>query len=294
MDARAPGPKAWTSLPRLDHPGVLLTSAGSPWAGFPVACVRSEPARSDSGIFFDSYWLAFVVKGSCATTLRTGSRTKNIYFSAGAFAGYPTGCHWDAIRHEGIVESVCVTMDWCSVAGEVSVAEESRPDTSSIHACARDVALSEIARAMVVEIKAGCPMGRIYAECLSIALSARLASLSEGTTQRIGRYFRFPPRRAAALVELIDASLDGDLSVHRLARETALSPSHFAGCFAETFEFSVHQFVLSRRIKKALELLECGSIPSSDIALQCGFSSQSHFSSVFKKITGRSPSRYMV
>lgn len=262
------------------------------WAGFPVAYVQSPPSGSEPGQPFDNYWLAFVVRGGCSTTLQAGSKNKHLNFSPGSFAGYPPGCHWDWMKFEGTVEAINVRLDWDHVGNEISVMEEQRPHSLSIHACERDAALFEIARAMVTEIRAGCPTGRIYAESLSIALSARLASISGSGGRRTGRYFRLSSRKAMLLTELIDSSLDQDLSVHRLAQEVGLSASHFAGCFVETFGCSVHQYVLSRRLRTAIALLEKRSMAASEVALQCGFASQSHFSSVFRRMMGTTPSQY--
>jgi AraC-like DNA-binding protein len=271
---------------------VLVASEGSPWAGFPLAYVRSPPSGSELGTSFDSYWLAFVVRGGCSATLRVGTRDKNLEFSSGYFAGYPPGSHWDWMGHRGTVEAIVVSLDWRNIGDEISMPEDLRPCLSSIHACERDVVLGEIARTMLTEIRAGCPTGRIFAESLSIALGARLASVSGGSGRHRGRYFRLSMGKAASLTELIDATLDGDLTVSRLAQEVGLSSSHFAGCFVQTFGCSVHQYVLSRRVRRAVELLDKRSAPACEIALQCGFASQSHFSSVFKKMIGRSPSQY--
>lgn len=270
---------------------VLLASERTSWGGFPVTYLRSESARRERGMHFASYWVAFVTRGACSTILRTGSRTKNLSFSPGFFAGYPPGCHWDAMSHDGTVESICIDLDWKRLGGEVSVSEAKI--IPALHACDRDQPLMDIARAMAAEIRSGCPTGRIYAECLSIALNARLMSLAANIGRRSGRYFRLSPRNVARLIELIDSALDADLSVHRLAQEVGLSSSHFAGCFVETFGCSVHQFVLGRRVRRAVLLLESGLHGGADIALQCGFASQSHFSSVFRKMVGTSPSHYV-
>jgi AraC-like DNA-binding protein len=274
------------------EPATLLTSQGTTWAGFPLAHIRSPAAGGDSGMHLDHYWLAIVVKGGCTTKLRAGAKETRLCFSPGAFAGYPPGCHWDAHSFEGSVEAISVSLDWSRLSGAVSMDQEFKPLLSAVHTASRDATIGQILRAMAIEIRTGCQSGPIYAEGMSIALAARLASVAARNGTRRGRYFRLPTRSVASLVELIDVSLDGELSVARLAREVALSPSHFAGCFVETFGCPVHQYVLSRRVRKAIELLDARSCSGAEIALMCGFASQGHFSTVFKKWVGVSPSEY--
>ena len=55
---------------------------------------------------------------------------------------------------------------------------------------------------------------------------------------------------------------------------------------------SPYQFVLQQRIKRARQLLKESQMPFIDIALQCGFNSQSHLIRHFKKQTGFTPKQY--
>ncbi len=52
------------------------------------------------------------------------------------------------------------------------------------------------------------------------------------------------------------------------------------------------KFRLNLRIEKAKELLGDSSVSLSDLALQCGFCDQSHFTRVFRQHMGETPSQY--
>lgn len=80
--------------------------------------------------------------------------------------------------------------------------------------------------------------------------------------------------------------------VEDLARESALSPSHFAQLFKKTIGMSPMKFVMSYRVEQARKKLAERDTPLIDIAMSCGFADQAHFSRVFKQIAGESPSRY--
>jgi AraC family transcriptional regulator len=50
--------------------------------------------------------------------------------------------------------------------------------------------------------------------------------------------------------------------------------------------------LLSRRVERAKSMLRDAHVPIAQIALACGFASQSHLNSVFKRLTGMTPASY--
>jgi AraC family transcriptional regulator len=62
--------------------------------------------------------------------------------------------------------------------------------------------------------------------------------------------------------------------------------------FRQTTGESPHQFVLGRRIELAQQLLTETDASLAQVALQSGFASQSHLSSVFKRRLGLTPRAY--
>lgn len=69
-----------------------------------------------------------------------------------------------------------------------------------------------------------------------------------------------------------------------------MSEFHFARMFRQSEGMAPHQYVLKRRLAKADEMLRCGTLSITDIALACGFSSASHLSHRFKRAFGITPS----
>lgn len=88
--------------------------------------------------------------------------------------------------------------------------------------------------------------------------------------------------------------LNGDLSVKSLARLAAMSESQFARSFKESTGQTPHRFVLERRVAAAEFLVRTTSRPLHEIAAECGFQSQSHFSSTFAQVFGKAPSALRV
>ncbi len=94
------------------------------------------------------------------------------------------------------------------------------------------------------------------------------------------------------LMEFIEANLDGDLSLEKMAADVGISPLYLPRAFKAAFGQSPHQYVLRRRIERAKELLRDTATPVVDVALASGFSSQSHLSNWFLRLVGVSPAAY--
>jgi len=94
------------------------------------------------------------------------------------------------------------------------------------------------------------------------------------------------------LISHIDAHLRIAPTLSDMALITGLSPSHFAKKFRQSTGFSLHRLINRRRIQASLDLLKAESVPLSHVALDLGFSSQSHFTRLFTDSTGMTPAKY--
>ena len=91
------------------------------------------------------------------------------------------------------------------------------------------------------------------------------------------------------VVDYIQTHLDRDLSLAELAETLNLSPTYFASEFKQAIEISPHQYVIQQRVKQAKLMLSKTDLAIADIAIQVGFSSQSHLTQHFKRFTGKTP-----
>jgi AraC-like DNA-binding protein len=83
-----------------------------------------------------------------------------------------------------------------------------------------------------------------------------------------------------------------DVSLSELAEECHLSVTHFVRAFRRSTGMPPHQWLLARRISKAKSLLARSDLTLAEIALACGFYSQSHLNKAFKTSTNVSPGRW--
>jgi AraC-like DNA-binding protein len=103
-------------------------------------------------------------------------------------------------------------------------------------------------------------------------------------------HFYFPRAALDARAkDILAAHLDGDLSLANLARQCGLSTAHFARAFRQSVGMPPHQWLMQHRVDHARELLLSSPMALSDIALACGFASQSHFTRALTRRVGTSP-----
>lgn len=94
--------------------------------------------------------------------------------------------------------------------------------------------------------------------------------------------------------DLVDRACAEPLDVAALARHAHVSEAHFSRRFNQAFGETPHQYVLSRRVERAQQLLRDTEVSVTDICLQVGFHSLGSFSSAFHRVTGTTPTAYRV
>ncbi|WP_298984817.1 AraC family transcriptional regulator [uncultured Roseibium sp.] len=97
------------------------------------------------------------------------------------------------------------------------------------------------------------------------------------------------PRRFRQLTEMVEAKLEGPITVAALSEEIGVSSSFLSRAFNAYCGQSPYDFILSRRLQRARRLLEATQHPLVTIALKAGFSSQSHMTSVMRTRLGVNP-----
>ncbi len=96
-------------------------------------------------------------------------------------------------------------------------------------------------------------------------------------------------RRAVALA---DGSTGDPLTVSDLARAAAMSPSHFSREFKRETGHAPRAYLRRARLERAKWLLAADDRPITDVALECGYCSASHFATAFARAFRLPPSRY--
>ena len=91
--------------------------------------------------------------------------------------------------------------------------------------------------------------------------------------------------------EYINANFMRKITIAHIADVCGLSQAHFAEAFAGTFGLPPYRFLLEKRLQYAVNLIREGKMPLKEIAVHCGFSSQSHLTITMKAQWGKTPSQ---
>ena len=145
-----------------------------------------------------------------------------------------------------------------------------------------------LGQALESDVKAGSPSGPLFAENVGMALAVELLNLANDPPAQAIRLSNAQLQRVLAY---IDSNLDQSLTIDILSREAGVSSSHLRAWFKAAMGVTVHRYVLRRRVEHAQQLMLQGNRKLSEIALEAGFSHQSHLAKWMRRELGRSPSQ---
>ncbi|MFL5740407.1 MAG: chromate resistance protein ChrB domain-containing protein [Flavisolibacter sp.] len=101
------------------------------------------------------------------------------------------------------------------------------------------------------------------------------------------------PTWARELKEIIQDQIDTNISLKQLSKDLHINPAYLSREFSKYFnDLSFGDYIRKMRIDKAIEYLNSSTYSLTKIAYLTGFSDQSHFTRIFKKQMGQSPSSF--
>jgi AraC family transcriptional regulator len=90
----------------------------------------------------------------------------------------------------------------------------------------------------------------------------------------------------------VEANLARRIRLTDLAGRAGLSLHHFARAFRTSADMTPRAFVEERRVERARQLMSEPHRSLADIAVECGFGTQSRLTTTFKRRTGFTPAAY--
>ncbi|MFO6445926.1 helix-turn-helix domain-containing protein [Erythrobacter sp. NE805] len=122
---------------------------------------------------------------------------------------------------------------------------------------------------------------------------AGLIATRDGAPEPAGaeRIYLSPPR-LKRVIEFIEANLHESIGLGDLAEAAGLSANHFLRVFKLATGETPYHYLRNRRLERARRLLADDAIPLAQLALECGFANQAHFTAAFTRELGISPGRY--
>lgn len=161
---------------------------------------------------------------------------------------------------------------------------------SQIRVNGADGVIGAIMHSLRDELAEGGSLDAAYVEQAARLVVHRLAHLDGRSDRKIGG--RFSRTTLARIDDFIDAHLKEQISLADLAALAGVSVDGFARRFKATTGQTAYAWILERRVRRAADRLRGGATDLGRLALEVGFSSQSHLTTTFRRLRGTTPAAW--
>jgi AraC family transcriptional regulator len=120
-------------------------------------------------------------------------------------------------------------------------------------------------------------------------IAALMTAVKGSPPEQAGAGRWMTARRLHQADSLIEAGLPGPLYVEDIARRLGLSAGFFTRAFKAATGKTPHDYIIDRRLAQARKLIATLDMPLASVALACGFTSQAHMTSQFRRRLGITP-----
>lgn len=134
------------------------------------------------------------------------------------------------------------------------------------------ISVSELMAALVSADFSVCPVG--------VAEPLRISNRQSGTNL------------VDSIINFVASNYSEDISLNDAAKQAYVNPSHLSRVFNKKMNTNFRSYLNSVRINKSKELLADTDLSLAEIGNQIGFSDQSYFTKIFRKIEGVTPGQY--
>jgi AraC family transcriptional regulator len=100
------------------------------------------------------------------------------------------------------------------------------------------------------------------------------------------------PEWVVAMKRIIREQHSNRFTLKELSKKLDIHPVHLSREFPKYFQCSLSEYLRRIKVKEAVSMMSDGDLSLTDIAYQCGFSDQSHFTRIFKRMYNVTPSQY--
>jgi AraC family transcriptional regulator len=158
----------------------------------------------------------------------------------------------------------------------------------------QDALIQSILSTLRAEVEAGGIAGHLLVDSLRTTLAVHLLRQYCTTRPKLSSYSEgLSQSTLKQLTEYIHEHLHQELRLADLSAIAQLSPYHFLRLFKQRTGITPHQYILQCRIEQAKYLLEHSKLSIAEIALQTGFSDQSHLTRWCKRLVGVTPKQFL-
>lgn len=175
------------------------------------------------------------------------------------------------------------------------VAEESQEHLVEIETkwSASDPLIRQLGLSLFREFQHGVP-GNLYVESMGNILATHILRRYgiQNKSSKHKQVNEVSQKKLRQAVDYLNENLSRDITLTELAKLVEMNQYKFSRVFKDVVGISPHKYLLSRRVEEGKELLAQTQLSIAEISYNIGFSSQSHFTSTFRRFTGTTPAFY--
>jgi AraC family transcriptional regulator len=159
-------------------------------------------------------------------------------------------------------------------------------------ACAVDPVLLAMGTVLRREFLQGVIADPLFIEAIGTVIAGHVVRRWSSQPGQLSMKGRLSSIQIRKTLDAIEAWMPSGIRIAALADQLGMGAHQFTRLFRHSMGCSPYRFVMLRRIERARFLLEKTALPLADIALELGFVSQSHFTSVFHREMRTTPQAY--
>jgi AraC family transcriptional regulator len=281
---------------RTERPIPMLPTVSSRdvgWDGIAMESFNDVPACAVPEHEHPTHFLILLRSGQVTCKWWTnGGQTGSAEEGPGTIYVLPAGTR-DRLTRSGRTDQTMLVMASDFLARALDETSHLADIELITHWNLRDRHIVSLMLALHADLEDGSPAGPLYGESLGVALACNLVRRYSARAPREPEYKGgMPTVRLNRVVDFMRQNYARETRLWELAELAGMSPHYLCELFKKSTGFSPHQYSIRCRIDRAKIYLRSREFTIRQVAKATGFVDQSHFTKVFRRIVGVTPTQF--